>query len=278
VRYAVLSDIHGNMHALDAALDALADLDVTGYLCAGDLVGYGPMPNECVAAVAALDAMCVAGNHDLIALDRLPDADCSELAKVSLRWTKRHLDAAARRYLEQLPLVLATPDGVVVAHGSLRDPWEYVREPAERIDQFRALAQEHPRARVLILGHTHGAAAHGARSGATDVRRGGTVRLADGDTYLLNPGSVGQSRDARPRARFMVLDTDRNEATFHAVRFDVGACRRALRQRGLPAYSYQLRPPALRRYAGSLRRAARRMSGRFTGAGQPPRGPTGSAS
>jgi predicted phosphodiesterase len=275
VRYAVLSDIHGNMHALDAALDALADLDVTGYLCAGDLVGYGPMPNECVAAVAALDAMCVAGNHDLIALGRLPDADCSELAKLSLRWTMRHLGSDGRRYLEQLPLTLATPDGVVVAHGSLRDPWEYLREPAQKMDQLRALAQEHPRARVLIVGHTHRAAAHSARRGATDVRRGTTVCLADGDTYLLNPGSVGQSRDTRLRARFMVLDTDRNEATFHAVRFDVGACRRALRQRGLPAYSCEPRPPALRRYAGRLRRAARRLRGRFRGAGQPPGGPTG---
>jgi predicted phosphodiesterase len=278
VRYAVLSAIHGNMHALDAALDALADLDVTGYLCAGDLVGYGPMPNECVAAVAALDAVCVAGNHDLIALGRLPDADCSDVAKVSLRWTKRHLDAAARRYLERLPLVLATPDGVVVAHGSLRDPWEYVRTPAQRVEQLRALADEHPRARVLILGHTHRPALHSARGGATDVRRGRAVRLTDGDTYVLNPGSVGQSRDANPRARFIVLDTDRSEVTFHAVRFNVRACRRALRERGLPAYSYQLRPPALRRYAGRLRRAARRLSGGVTRAGRQPRGPTGSAS
>jgi predicted phosphodiesterase len=155
VRYAVLSDIHGNMHALDAALDALADLGVTGYLCPGDLVGYGPMPNECVSAVAELDALCVAGNHDLIALGRLPDADCSEVAKVTLRWTKRHLDAAARRYLEQLPLVLATLDGVVMAHGSLRDPWEYVRTPAQRVRQLRMLAHEHPGTQVLILGHTH---------------------------------------------------------------------------------------------------------------------------
>jgi predicted phosphodiesterase len=277
VRYAVLSDIHGNMHALDAALDALADLDVTGYLCAGDLVGYGPMPNECVAAVAALDAVCVAGNHDLIALDRLPDADCSEVAKVSLRWTKRHLDAAARRYLEQLPLVLATPDGVVVAHGSLRDPSEYVRTPAQRVEQLHALAHQHPRARVLILGHTHRPALHSARGGATDVRRGRTVRLSDGATYVLNPGSVGQSRDANPRARFTVLDTDHNEVTFHAVRFDVRACRRALRERGLPAYSYQLRPPALRRYAGRLRRAARRLNCGVTRAGRQPRGPNGSA-
>jgi predicted phosphodiesterase len=278
VRYAVLSDIHGNMHALDAALEAIADLDVAAYLCAGDLVGYGAMPNECVAAVAALDAMCVAGNHDLIALGRLADDECSELAKVSLRWTTRHLDAAARRYLEQLPLVLATPDGVVVAHGSLRDPWEYVRAPAQRLEQLRGLAHEHPRARVLVLGHTHRPALHSARGDATDVRRGRTVRLADQDTYLLNPGSVGQSRDANPRARFVVLDTDRSEVTFHAVRFDVRACRRALRQRGLPAYSYQPNPPALRRYAGRLRRAVRRLSGRLTRAGQQPGGPSGSAS
>ena len=71
MRYAVLADIHGNLHALDAALAALKDAEVDGYLVAGDLVGYGPFPNECVERVAELDAACVAGNHDLIVLGQL---------------------------------------------------------------------------------------------------------------------------------------------------------------------------------------------------------------
>jgi predicted phosphodiesterase len=258
VRYGVLADVHGNLHALEAALAALARLGVGSYLCAGDLVGYGAMPNECVAALAALDVRCVAGNHDLIALGRLPDDDCSQLARDSLRWTRTHLDPAARRYLEALPPVVATADGVVVAHGSLSDPWEYIRTPAQRVEQLRRLERDHPGTRVLVLGHTHRPAAHSATRGAIGLRRG--VAIPEEDSVLLNPGSVGQSRERRVRASFVVLDVDRREATFHAVRYDVRGCRRTLRQRGLPAWSYQLRPSPARRYAGAVRRALRRVA------------------
>jgi predicted phosphodiesterase len=257
VRYGILSDVHGNLHALEATLDALAGLDVGDYLCAGDLVGYGPLPNECVATLAAVGARCVAGNHDLIALGRLPDDSCTPLARDSLRWTAAQLDPVARSYLERLPRVLATPDGLVVAHGSMTDPLEYVREGDQRAEQLRRLQRDHPEASVLILGHTHLRAAHSARHGTIKARSGATVGLTEGDRFLLNPGSVGQSRERTARAGFIVLDADRREATFHAVRFDVRGCRRALRQRGLPARSHHVRPSTLRRYAGRLRRAAR---------------------
>jgi predicted phosphodiesterase len=255
LRYGLISDIHGNMHALEATLDALAHLDVTDYLCAGDLVGYGPMPNECVAAIAGLDARCVAGNHDLIAVGRLPDGECSQLAQDSLRWTSARLDPIARRYLERLPSVLATPDGVVVAHGSLGDPSEYVREPGQRIEQLRRLEQDHPGASVLVLGHTHRRAAHSAQGGTIAVTADSTIRWGDGDRLVLNPGSVGQSRDRSARARFMVLDADRDEATFYTVRYDVRGCRRALRRQGLPTHSHHLRRSAVRTSAERLRRA-----------------------
>jgi predicted phosphodiesterase len=260
LRYGVLSDVHGNMHALEAALRALAERDVTDFLCAGDLVGYGPMPNECVAAVASIDARCVAGNHDLIALGRLPDDECSRLAQDSLRWTRSQLDPPARRYLEGLPAVVATPDGVVVAHGSLGHSSEYVREPGQRMDQLRRLERDHVGAAVLVLGHTHRAAAHSARRGTIDVSNGTMIRLAAEDSFVLNPGSIGQSRDRSARARFMVLDMDRREATFHAVRYDVRGCRRALRRQGLPSYSHHPRRSSLRTAAGGLRRAARRLA------------------
>jgi predicted phosphodiesterase len=265
LRYGVLSDIHGNMHALEATLDALADMEVSGYLCAGDLVGYGPMPNECVAAVAAIDARCVAGNHDLIAIGQLPDDDCSWLAQITLRWTREHLDPAARCYLERLARVAATDDGVVIAHGSLRDPWEYVRAPGQRIDQLHALERDHPAAGVLVLGHTHLPAAHSVRRGEIEVQGGTTIALGAGDRYLVNPGSVGQSRDGSPRARFLVLDTELGLASFHAIRYDVRGCRRALRRRGLPRYAYRRSPPPLLRLAGRLRRAARRIRRGLTG-------------
>jgi predicted phosphodiesterase len=257
LRYGVISDIHANLHALDAVLGMLSRVGVDDVLCAGDLVGYGPMPNECVARIAALGARCVAGNHDLIALGRLSDIDCSELAQDSLRWTRRELSRDSRRYLDALPSVVTTPDGVVVAHGSLESPAEYVRNADQRNAQLALLERMHPEAHVLILGHTHRRVAHGADVGTSRLRWRGSVALAPSDRYLLNPGSVGQSRERTARARFMVLDLDRRRVTYYSVAYDLAGCRRALRDRGRPTWSMHLNPSALARSASLLRRALR---------------------
>lgn len=256
MRYGVVSDIHGNLHALQAGLRVLSDAGVDEYLCAGDLVGYGPMPNECVATVAELGARCVAGNHDLIALGRLSDEWCSRLARDSLRWTGDELSGDSRGFLQQLPGVLVAPGGVVIAHGSLDDVQQYVRDRQERMAQLRTLKRRHPTAHLLVLGHTHRRVAHGQLHGTVRPGRDGSVALARAERYLLNPGSVGQSRERRARSRFMVVDLERSYVRFYAVRYDVAGCRRALEQRGLPGWSCHVKPTPLRDRARTLRRAA----------------------
>jgi membrane-associated phospholipid phosphatase len=121
VRYGVLADIHGNLHALRAVLGELDRAGVDRYLIAGDLVGYGPNPNECVEVVPGLDAICVAGNHDLIAIERLSDEHSAPLARQSLRWTRGVLTDDARAFLASLPLRARAPGGIVIAHGWLDD-------------------------------------------------------------------------------------------------------------------------------------------------------------
>jgi predicted phosphodiesterase len=103
MRYGVIADVHANLHALDAALAFLCSQKIDAYLCAGDLVGYGPQPNECVRRVLALPGRCVAGNHDLIAVERLGSEGCSRLAQASLSWTRRVLDDDVRALLADLP-------------------------------------------------------------------------------------------------------------------------------------------------------------------------------
>jgi predicted phosphodiesterase len=256
LRYGVISDVHANLHALETALRVLAKAGVDEYLCAGDLVGYGPMPNECVAVVAELGARCVVGNHDLIALGRLPDDRCSALARDSLRWTRDELSSASREFLAQLPGVLVAPGGVVVGHGSLDDPQQYVRDAAQRTEQLRVLEGRHETARVLVLGHTHRRVAHAQQRGT--LRRGldGSVDLQIPDRHLLNPGSVGQSRERTARSRFMVLDLERSRARFYGVRYDIAGCRRALRERGLAPGSSHVKPTPVRDRAYALRRVA----------------------
>ena len=251
MRYGVLADIHGNLHALDAAVDRLRRDGVDGWLCAGDLGGYGPHPNECVERVAELGALCVAGNHDLMAVGRLPDRGLPALARETLDWTRTVLSPATRAYLEQLPPDAVTPDGVIVAHGSLGDPCEYVTSPrAARAALDRASAA-HPAAGVLVLGHTHLPMAFGSRRGGM---RPADVALREDETLLLNPGSVGQSRERRIAARALVLDLTERTASFHALDYDAAASRRALRDAGLPPEAIHLRPSI----AQSVRRRLRR--------------------
>jgi predicted phosphodiesterase len=254
MRYGVLSDVHANLHALEAVRSLLEAESVDAYLCAGDLVGYGPLPNECVARVTALPGLCVAGNHDLIALGRLSADRCVPLARNSLAWTARRLSGDARAALAELPRLGAAP-GLVVAHGALDDPQRYIRTAADVAGQLGALGERFPAADVLVLGHTHEALAVGERRG--ELLRGaeGTVHLAESERHLLNPGSVGQSRDRRALARVLVLDLDRREATFRTVPYDVAGCRAALRRAGLPSWSCHVSPSFAARVHRRVRRA-----------------------
>ena len=266
MRFAVIADVHGNMPALEAVLAEIAGERIDGYLCPGDLVGYGPMPNEAVARVEALGAVTVAGNHDLIATGVLTTDRCSPLARATLEWTRGALGDDARAALSALPRQAAAP-GIVIAHGSIDDPQAYVRGAEAARGQLNRLGDVDADARVLLLGHTHLQFAYGERRGVLLDQQTGVVKLDPGERTLLNPGSVGQSRDRWPRARFMLLDLERGEADFRSIRYDTGAVRRALRAAGLPDDAYHARPSAsaplakavVQRVPRPLRRVYRRV-------------------
>jgi predicted phosphodiesterase len=240
VRYGVISDVHGNVHALDAVLAAFERERVDQIICAGDLVGYGPRPNDCVERIASLrrPAVVIVGNHDLMALGRLPSEGVAPLAKQTIDWTTEVLDDDARRYLGSLPEREVTDDGVVVAHGSLDDPVEYVFDGTAARRQLIAVADRHPHARALVLGHTHIQRAFGPDG---DRSADGDLSLGDG-RWLLNAGSVGQSREREALARALVLDLARKSARFLAVDYDVRATKHELRAAGLPEHACHLAP------------------------------------
>lgn len=245
MRLGVIADVHANLPALEAALEAVDDADVL--VCAGDLVGYGPQPNECVALLREHDARAVLGNHDLMALGDDDHGVTDTLVLTTMAYTRRILDAATREHLAALPGQLDVTDDVVVAHGAPGDPWHYVREPGDAAAQ---LARIRPDARVLLVGHTH-------RPLAVDdaARRAqpATVQLGDA-RWLLNPGAVGQSREPAIHARALTLDLAARTATFHVLPYDVERARAALRAAGLPETALQRHSPRWRR---ALRRALR---------------------
>ena len=259
LRLGVLADIHGNLHALERVLDCLATENVDKYICAGDLVGYGPHPNECVARMENIGALCVAGNHDLIALERLSAAPAGQLARRTLQWTRTELTSTNADFLGALPLV-AELEAIVAGHGSLEDPSVYVT-PERASAQLDRLRTAYRLSDTLVLGHIHKPLAYGDRRGALLVGRSGSVKLHEGERHLLNPGSVGQSRERRVVARFLVLDLEDRWAHFREVAYDHRACNRALRRRGLPRRTYHRNPKGLRARAGRLRGRLRRAVG-----------------
>jgi diadenosine tetraphosphatase ApaH/serine/threonine PP2A family protein phosphatase len=231
MRVAVLSDIHGNLHALRAVLDAVAAEEVDALWCLGDLVGYGPRPNECCAEVERAASLCLVGNHDLGVLGRIPLAEFSDDAAAAARWSQSELGAEARSYLEGLDS-RATADDVELFHASPRDPvWEYVLSDEVALAAFRLTS-----APIVLVGHSHVALAFVLEDGAVDgavVPGGAEIDLADG-RFILNPGSVGQPRDGDPRAAYLVLDLDARRALHRRVAYPIERTQEEIRERGLP--------------------------------------------
>jgi predicted phosphodiesterase len=237
MRVAVLSDIHANLHALEAVLAELDKEPPDELWCLGDVVGYGAHPNECTRVVSERASLCLAGNHDLAALDALDISSFSPAAAEAARWTREVLGESERAFLEGLE---ATDESREVSayHGSPRDPiWEYVLWPEQAGECIARQAT-----RVALIGHSHVALCFRASDdGDVDATQGAqvaagtTLDVAEG-RWLLNPGSVGQPRDGDPRAAWMVLDTEGWSASYERVEYPVEEAAAAIGAAGLPEH------------------------------------------
>ena len=201
--------------------------------CLGDTVGYGARPNECCALVRESTDVCLAGNHDLLAVGReVLEGEFNPDASTAGRWTKEALDEPSRAFLAGLSPE-AHVDGAELFHASARDPvWEYV------LGGESALATlELTSAPLVLVGHSHvpfAVSLDGDDLAGAHASDGTEVELAPG-RRLCNPGSVGQPRDGDPRAAWMLLDLERGRAAFRRVEYDVEATQAEIRDAGLPA-------------------------------------------
>jgi predicted phosphodiesterase len=231
MRVAVVSDIHSNLHALEAVLAAIESETPDELWCLGDLVGYGPRPNECCAAIAERADVCLAGNHDLAVQGTIDLEEFHGDAAIAARWTRDVLEPPAKELLDRLSPEGAA-NGVALYHGSARDPvWEYV------LDDGSALATlELTSSPLVLVGHSHVALRIVQSDDELDggVAPAGTEVELGGVRALLNPGSVGQPRDGDPRAAYLLLDLDAQRASFHRVEYEVGRTQREMREAGLP--------------------------------------------
>jgi predicted phosphodiesterase len=237
MRVAVLSDIHGNLNALEAVLEAMGDR-FDAVWCLGDLVGYGPRPNECAAVIREHCSTVLAGNHDLAACGRVSAASFSEDAGRAIRWTREVLSADIEAYLTGLE-PQHVDDTAALYHGSPTDAvWEYVLDPGSA---ERALLASP--SRLTLLGHTHSPLAVrdvAGRLAGGPVNAGALVELLPDERALLNPGSVGQPRDGDARAAWLRLeigdDGRATRATFERTRYDIARTQREIAAAGLPEH------------------------------------------
>jgi diadenosine tetraphosphatase ApaH/serine/threonine PP2A family protein phosphatase len=232
VRYAVLSDIHGNLEALRAVLDDL-DGRVDAILCLGDVVGYGASPAACVEVLAERAERIVAGNHEHAVAGLLDIGWFNAYARAAAEWTRARLDTDVRDWLATLPLRVEVEDATLV-HASPARPeeWDYLIGAEEGWHAFAAFET-----RLCFVGHSHLPGWWSLGSSGPDHAQGmAQLRLEQGRRYIVNVGSVGQPRDRDPRAAYVVWDTQERSVSSRRVVYDVAGARRKIVESGLPRY------------------------------------------
>jgi len=236
MRILVLSDLHANLTALQAALEAAAGRWDRA-VCLGDVVGYGPDPNEVTSRIRELCTATIRGNHDKAVADLMPTDDFNPVAKTAVTWTRSQLSPVNLAWLSALPRGPIAAEGLVLVHGAFQDEDEYVFTPAQALEGL--LDSSLP---VTFFGHTHhqgGFAYQDSEIQVPQIRprleeEFAALRLESGKRYLLNPGSVGQPRDGDPRAGFAIADSEQHLVEFWRVPYDISMVQERMRAARLP--------------------------------------------
>ena len=236
MRLLVFSDVHANATALEAALEACAGRWERA-LCLGDIVGYGPDPNQVVERVRSLVSAIIRGNHDK-AVSGLSDLeDFNPVARAVVEWTRSQLLPENVRYLQSLPAGPVEADGIVLVHGAVEDEDDYVFTPEQAL--VGLLASRRP---VTFFGHTHiqggfsydGSKIERVESLPRPGKNFAVVSLEPKTRYLLNPGSIGQPRDGDPRGAFAIVDLEKRKVEFWRIPYDIPAVQERMERAGVP--------------------------------------------
>jgi len=227
---ALISDIHGNLEALDAVLAEIETRRPRRVLCLGDVVGYGASPNECLAKVRERCGLVLLGNHDAAASGGPEAARFNIYARVAAEWTAKTLTRENREYLQRLPLTSSEGSSFLV-HASPACPrdWEYLLDRFDAEPQFHYFTEP-----ICFIGHTHQPAVYMADPAGTKSLPLSNVTLAPDRRYIINVGSVGQPRDHDPRACFVVYHEAAGEVEFVRVPYDIEGAQAKIRAAQLP--------------------------------------------
>lgn len=229
MRILVISDIHANLTALDTVLTDAGEFDAAW--CLGDLVGYGPDPNECIAKVRALPNLrCIIGNHDAAALDQIDTATFNLEARQALEWTQKTLTESSISFLSSLQQIIEI-NNVTLTHGSPRHPvWEYLMD-----SQTAALNFEYFSTPYCFVGHTHLPVVYTREEKKFVVYKPTpNNKITLSPRTIINPGSVGQPRDHDPRAAYVIYNPEENTWDYRRLTYDIPAVQTRMADAQLP--------------------------------------------
>jgi predicted phosphodiesterase len=233
VMYAVISDIHGNLEALEAVLADVPE-GVDRIYCLGDVIGYGANPNECCDLVRERNMPVISGNHDLAVTDLSTNlAWFNPVAEAAVLWTRGHLTEENATFLLSRPRMMQER-GALFVHGSVRDPDEYIINTSSARENLALLQAEYPNVRVCFFGHTHVKAVAPSPNGS--LVESETMDLGAGGPYLVNPGSVGQPRDGDTFASYVLAEGEPDGAKilYRFIEYDIEKAQAKIRAAGLP--------------------------------------------
>ncbi len=230
MRYGIVSDIHSNLEALEAVLDALSKEKIDKYICVGDIVGYGADARACIKKVRQLNIVTVLGNHDAGCIGFTDLSYFNERAKAAVIWTKEILSQSDLEYLKTLRLVIEMGD-FTLAHGTLDNPeaFHYMLDTYWASRSFDAM-----KTRILFVGHSHVPGIFEHKKGNLKYFHQEKIKPSKNAKYIVNTGSVGQPRDGDSRACFVIYDTLHDEICIKRVEYDIEKAKDKILKASLP--------------------------------------------
>ena len=221
MRLGIFSDVHANLEAMSAVMDAYGREDIDVYYCLGDVVGYGGSPNECADIVREVAEVTILGNHDAAVAGRMDYSYYYEAAREALDLHAKQLTKENLTWLKELPYKHRLESvGVDLCHGSpvRLEEFEYIFAPDQAAECLPILDEL---GHITLIGHSHLCKVFGLRPGEVEELPPEDFVLEEGTKYIVSVGSVGQPRDYDNRASYTVYDTDTKSFEFKRIEYDI---------------------------------------------------------
>ncbi len=230
MRYGIFGDVHSNLEAFEAVINAYKKENIDRYFCVGDIVGYGADPWECIKNFKALDVVSVCGNHDWATVGLFDIEYFNPVAKEAVEWTKDFLGEAEKLFLKSLNLIVKEKDFILV-HGTLHKPEDFLY--ALDLSSARASFNLMDRP-ILFVGHSHSPVIFFEKDNNIDYTFKDCLDIEEEARYIINVGSVGQPRDGDPRAAYCIYDTEERRIWIKRIEYDVEKAKEKILKAGLP--------------------------------------------